>query len=79
LANPDRLKKVVKIILGFAITLFAGYLFVKTSDWSEVGRLLTRINPLVLLAGGAICLISFYLRGLRWAWLLPDVPGTVRE
>ena len=62
-------------VTGFVLSglLFAGsvWYIARTFQWAEVGRLLVRVNLLLLLVGGGGSLLLYwFLRALRWQFLL---------
>jgi uncharacterized protein (TIRG00374 family) len=68
-------KKTLKILFGLLITVLAVWLFLKNSD---PGRIWTTVKRISLPAAGAVVFLSIfslYLRGLRWRFMLPRVPG----
>jgi uncharacterized protein (TIRG00374 family) len=68
-------KKALKIVVGLLITVLAVWLFLKNSDPGQIWTAVKRIS--LAAVAGVLCLtvLSLYLRGLRWRFMLPRVPG----
>ena len=70
-----KVKKGLKILFGLLITAVAIYLFLKNSDPPQIWAAVKRIS---LPAAGTVVFLSIfslYLRGLRWRYMLPNVPN----
>jgi len=57
------------MLLGVAISAVFLYLAFREVDWAELGRVLTTVNPLYLIAAGLFAMISICLRALRWCYI----------
>jgi uncharacterized protein (TIRG00374 family) len=73
------MKKVLKIIIGLFITAAAIYFFLRNSDLQKIGAALKRIDVFTVLLAFFLAIFSLFLRGLRWGFLLPDVPGATKQ
>lgn len=67
-------KKSIQLILGFGISVGLIYWVYGQSDWQIVGNELSNMRFWVFLPGLVVIVFHFYLRALRWCYLLPERP-----
>jgi uncharacterized protein (TIRG00374 family) len=62
-----------QLALGLALSAVLIWLSVRSLDLAEVGRALASANNVYLLPICAVTLLAFWLRAVRWGWLLRSV------
>lgn len=63
--------RVIKMLPGLAVSALAIIWLIFAEDWSSIGHKLANINFLPLLVAVPIITFHFWLRALRWHYLLP--------
>jgi glycosyltransferase 2 family protein len=62
-----------RYILGIAVTLVCLYFVFRGIDFKELWSLVSRINPWILLLTVALYLGGYYIRAVRWHFLLKHI------
>ncbi|MFP4418511.1 MAG: lysylphosphatidylglycerol synthase transmembrane domain-containing protein [Chitinispirillaceae bacterium] len=68
--------KLIQIVIGLLIMGAALYIFLKGTNPETLLRQLSSINPLRLVTGGFLGVLSLYFRAKRWHYILPDKTDT---
>ena len=62
-----------RYILGIAVTLVCLYFVFRGIDFKELWKLVSRINPWLLLLTVALYIGGYYIRAVRWHFLLKHI------
>jgi uncharacterized protein (TIRG00374 family) len=63
----------LQLALGLVLSAVLIWLSVRTLDWGQAMRALAQANWLWFLPACAITLLAFWIRAVRWGWLLKSV------
>ena len=63
----------LRLALGLALSAFLIWLSVRTLDWGEAMRALAQANWLWFVPIRFVTLLAFWIRAVRWGWLLKSV------
>ncbi|MBD3320289.1 MAG: flippase-like domain-containing protein [Chitinivibrionales bacterium] len=74
-----KISRLLQFLGGTAIAGICLYIFFRGVDMQELGRELVQSSPLSLFLAGVLMAISLWLRGIRWALILPDMPGAQKK
>jgi hypothetical protein len=69
----NSLKNKLRFIAGFAISALCMYLALRGTDLSEVLSILSKINFIYLVPTTVLLLLAFFIRAMRWRYLLASV------
>lgn len=64
------IKNIFKLLLGFVISFIFLYFTFSEVNFSNIGLQLKEVNPKFLLYALILCLLTLYLRSLRWGYIL---------
>jgi len=64
-----------QLLAGVAIAAAGLWFFLRDVDAAELARHARAIRPLSVAAGMALCILSLWLRSLRWRVMLPAAPA----
>ncbi|MBD3344519.1 MAG: flippase-like domain-containing protein [Chitinivibrionales bacterium] len=67
-----KLSRLAQLIGGITIAGACLYVFFRGVDLVQLGNELKKISPFSLLLAAALTVFSLWLRGIRWALILPD-------
>lgn len=63
----------LQLALGLVLSAILIWLSVRTLDWDQAMRALAQANWLWFLPACALTLLAFWIRAVRWGWLLKSV------
>lgn len=66
-------KKTIVFLFGIIISAVCSWLFIRKVEWSSLNRAFTEAKYIYVLPTIVIIFVSYYVRAIRWAWLIAPV------